>query len=583
MSSFVVSARKYRPVRFDEVVGQQHVSQTLKNALQTDHLAHAFLFCGPRGVGKTTSARILAKVLNCQDRTADYEPCNKCQSCVSFDGDANIYIRELDAASNNSVDHIRSLNEQARIPLDAGKSRVFIVDEVHMLSQAAFNAFLKTLEEPPERTVFILATTEKHKIIPTILSRCQIFDFKRIQPKDIITHLRGICEKEGIEAEEDALHIIGQKADGALRDALSIFDRITSSNGDKITYDGVIENLNVLDYDYYFRAVDFILTEDRGGIMLLFDEILRKGFDEDLFLNGMAAHLRDLLVCKDTETLKLLEVGERLRERYHQQAAISPPDLLLTLLNIANDCDLGFRLARNKRLHVEMSLLKMTAVKRAFRNEPTVIASNGPATAPAAAATTEKKSPEPTTTVTSEGPAGGELATPAGQKSELEAPDPQPAPQPTTPTAYASVDLSSMMAEIESEDNDGTAKTELPELDDVSLQRAWDNFISLNAGTTLAVNMKRAVASIVDGEIHVRIGSQRVMASFREDNSLIIKFRETFQRPDLVMLLKVDDSLKPVKSEVKRRLTAKDKFLAMRQKNPAIDSLRKRFDLRPEE
>ena len=590
MSNFVVSARKYRPVRFDEVVGQQHVSQTLKNALQTDHLAHAFLFCGPRGVGKTTSARILAKVLNCQDRTEDYEPCNKCNSCVSFDGDANIYIRELDAASNNSVDHIRSLNEQARIPLDAGKSRVFIVDEVHMLSQAAFNAFLKTLEEPPERTVFILATTEKHKIIPTILSRCQIFDFKRIQPKDIITHLQGICEQEGIEAEEDALHIIGQKADGALRDALSIFDRITSSNSDKITYDGVIENLNVLDYDYYFRAVDYILTEDRGGIMLLFDEILRKGFDEDLFLNGLAAHVRDLLVCKDPETLKLLEVGERLRERYHQQAAISPPDLLLTLLNIANDCDLGFRMARNKRLHVEMSLLKMAAVKRAFRNEPTVIAASASTPAPAAAPTPapEKKSPEPTTTtVTSEGPAGGELAAKAEQKPELEAPvaqTPALTQASSPPTAFPKMDIAAEMAQLEAaEASSETTVAELPELNDESLKRAWDNFMTINSGSTLAVNMKRAEANVHGEEVHVRIGSQRVMASFREDKSLIIKLRETFGRPDLVMLLKVDDSLKPVKSEVKRRLTAKDKFLAMREKNPAIDSLRKRFDLRPEE
>lgn len=588
MSSFVVSARKYRPVRFDEVVGQQHVSQTLKNALQTDHLAHAFLFCGPRGVGKTTSARILAKVLNCLDRTEDYEPCNKCQSCVSFDGDANIYIRELDAASNNSVDHIRSLNEQARIPLDQGKSRVFIVDEVHMLSQAAFNAFLKTLEEPPERTVFILATTEKHKIIPTILSRCQVFDFKRIQPKDIITHLQGICKQEGIKAEDDALHIIGQKADGALRDALSIFDRMTSANAEEITYESVIENLNVLDYDYYFRAVDFLLTEDRGGIMLLFDDILRKGFDEDLFLNGMAAHVRDLLVCKDKETLKLLEVGERLRERYHQQAAIAPTDMLLTLLNIANDCDLGFRLARNKRLHVEMALLKMAAVRRAFRNEPTVIASSDPSPAPAAAPPApEKKSPDRTTTVNSEGPAGGELAAPQEPAPPAEPKSPEPAPAATTPpaspTAFGTIDINNMMAEIESQESDATPTEDLPELTNEALKLAWDSFRRNKPGTTLAVNMKRSVGEFVGEEVHVRIGSQRVMASFREDNSLIVHLREVFKRPDLVMLLKVDKSLQPKKSEVKRRLTAKDKFLAMRQKNPAIDSLRKRFDLRPEE
>ncbi|MEM9261170.1 MAG: DNA polymerase III subunit gamma/tau, partial [Bacteroidota bacterium] len=385
MSNFVVSARKYRPVRFDEVVGQQHVSQTLKNALQTDHLAHAFLFCGPRGVGKTTSARILAKVLNCKNRTEDYEPCNTCASCVAFNNNASLNITELDAASNNSVDHIRSLTEQVRFQPQQGEFKVFIIDEVHMLSQAAFNAFLKTLEEPPPYAIFILATTEKHKIIPTILSRCQIFDFKRIQPKDIILHLQDICQQEGITADEDALHIVAQKADGALRDALSIFDRIVSFSGKTIEYDAVIENLNVLDYDYFFRAVDFILTEDRGGMLLLFDEVLRKGFDEDLFLNGLAAHVRDLLVCKDEATLKLLEVGERLRARYHEQAALSPADLLLTVLDVANDCDLGFRMARNKRLHVEMGLLKMTTIRRAFRNDPVTIAAPDPAPAAAPA------------------------------------------------------------------------------------------------------------------------------------------------------------------------------------------------------
>lgn len=586
MSNFVVSARKYRPVRFDEVVGQQHVSQTLKNALQNDHLAHAFLFCGPRGVGKTTSARILAKVLNCLDRTDDFEPCNQCQSCVSFDSDANIYIRELDAASNNSVDHIRALNEQARIPLDKGKSRVFIVDEVHMLSQSAFNAFLKTLEEPPERTVFILATTEKHKIIPTILSRCQVFDFKRIQPADIITHLQGICEQEGIEAEEDALHIIGQKADGALRDALSIFDRITSSTPKHITYEGVIENLNVLDYDYFFRAVDFVLTEDRGGMLLLFDEVLRKGFDEDLFLNGLAAHVRDLLVCKDPETLRLLEVGERLRERYHQQAAIAPPDMLLTLLSIANDCDLGFRMARNKRLHVEMSLLKMAAVRRAFRNEPRVIAlptNSAPAAAPASE-NTEKKTPDPTQSVTATGIEGGEVAGVQEDNPKLEAPAPAPEPTPPpAPKAFPTVDLGSMLAEVEEEEE--TAVTaELPPLTMETLQHAWDTFLRDQGGSTLALHLKMAAPGLDENEeVVVRVGSQRVTASLREDKTLIRYLRATFIRPGLIMRLQVDENLRPTREPVKKRLTAKDKFLRMREKNPAIDDLRKRFDLRPEE
>lgn len=595
MSSFVVSARKYRPVRFDEVVGQQHVSQTLKNALQTDHLAHAFLFCGPRGVGKTTSARILAKVLNCLDRTKDYEPCNECRSCVSFDSDSNIYIRELDAASNNSVDHIRALNEQARIPLDKGKSRVFIVDEVHMLSQSAFNAFLKTLEEPPERTVFILATTEKHKIIPTILSRCQVFDFRRIQPGDIVTHLRGICAREGIEAEEDALHIIGQKADGALRDALSIFDRITSSTPDKITYDGVIDNLNVLDYDYFFRAVDGILTEDRGGMLLLFDEVLRRGFDADLFLNGLAAHVRDLLVCKDTETLKLLEVGERLRERYHQQAAVAPPDLLLTVLDLANDCDLGFRMARNKRLHVEMSLLKMTAIRRAFRNEPRFIAPTthpapaAPPSTPPSGGSPEKKTPDPTQhvvlrskSVTATGAAGGEVAGVRENNPDPAAPQPTPTPDPAQPTAYQTVDLGSLLAEVEQEEQTA-ATTELPPLTQATLQHAWNTFLRDQGGSTLALHLKTATPGLNGDEVVVRTGSQRVVASLREDETLIQFLRTTFLRPDLVMILRVDEKLRPAREPVKKRLTAKDKFLRMRQKNPAIDDLRKRFDLRPEE
>ena len=608
MSNFVVSARKYRPTRFDEVVGQRHVSQTLKNALQTDHLAHAFLFCGPRGVGKTTSARILAKVLNCEARTKDFEPCNTCNSCVSFDGNANVYIRELDAASNNSVDHIRSLNEQARIPLDGDKYRVFIVDEVHMLSQAAFNAFLKTLEEPPRNTIFILATTEKHKIIPTILSRCQVFDFKRIQPKDIIVHLKEICAQEGITAEDDALHIVGQKADGALRDALSIFDRITSFAGKSITYDAVIENLNVLDYDYFFRAVDFVLTEDRAGMMLLFDEVMRKGFDADLFLNGLAAHVRDLLVCKDPATLKLLEVGDRLRARYHEQAGIAPADLLLTLLNLANDCDQGFRMARNKRLHVEMALLKMTAVRRAYRNEPTVVVAAPSPTAPGrgeapvsttpAPAAAQKKSPEPsaepvaeeapaetanydaTPTVASAGPAGGEVAS-DDQDPTQEAP--ATTPPPAAAAAYTPLSVEDMLAEEERKLAARDTPTELPPLTEETLKGAYDVFLRENAGSTLALQLKMAKPRLEGEEVIVTAGSQRVLAMLRENKSLVQHLRNAFQRPNLVLRHAVDEAMKPTERKVKKRLTARDKFLAMRQKNPAIDDLRKRFDLRPEE
>ena len=366
MSQFVVSARKYRPQRFDEVVGQEHVSKTLKNALQNDQLAHAFLFCGPRGVGKTTCARILAKVLNCENRTADFEACNTCNSCKAFNDNASFNINELDAASNNSVEHIRALIEQVRFQPQQGQYKIFIIDEVHMLSQQAFNAFLKTLEEPPAYAIFILATTEKHKIIPTILSRCQIFDFKRIQIPRIVTHLQHICKEEGIQADKEALHIIAQKADGALRDALSIFDRMSSFAGGTITYDSVIENLNVLDYDYYFKVVEAMVTEDLSRVLLIFDEIFKKGFDPDIFINGLAEHLRNLLVCKDTKTLQLLDLSDGLKKQYHTQAQQVPASFILTALNIATDCDINYKMARHKRLHVEMAIIKMTYIGRAI-------------------------------------------------------------------------------------------------------------------------------------------------------------------------------------------------------------------------
>ena len=392
--SYVVSARKYRPRRFEDVVGQAHVSQTLKKALQTDHLAHAFLFCGLRGVGKTTCARILAKVLNCQNSDETSEPCGVCDNCLASENNASFNIMELDAASNNSVEHIRTLVEQVRFQPQQGKYKVFIIDEVHMLSQSAFNAFLKTLEEPPSYAVFILATTEKHKIIPTILSRCQIFDFKRIEIKDTVAHLQNICDQEGITAEGDALHIIAQKADGALRDALSIFDRIVSSTGKRFGYEDVITNLNILDYDYYFRFTDALLAQDLSQVYLIFDEVQRNGFEGDHFINGLAEHLRNLLVCKDEATLRLREVSESLRGRYRQQAALSPASFLLTGLNLCNECDVNYKMARMKRLHVEMYLQKMCfvglAVQVAIGNVQ-VAASNGNQ-AQTAQAVLEKKS-----------------------------------------------------------------------------------------------------------------------------------------------------------------------------------------------
>lgn len=364
MEEFIVSARKYRPATFDSVVGQASITNTLKNAIKTHHLAQAFLFCGPRGVGKTTCARILAKTINCFNRTEAIEACNQCESCKSFNEGQSLNIYELDAASNNSVDDIRNLIEQVRFAPQLGSHKVYIIDEVHMLSQQAFNAFLKTLEEPPKHAIFILATTEKHKIIPTILSRCQIFDFNRIQINDIANHLKSIAEKEGITAETDALHIIAQKADGALRDALSIFDQIVSFSGNNITYDAVIQNLNILDYDYYFRVTDACLKNNIPQSLLIFDEVLNKGFDGHNFISGLAGHFRDLLVCKDSATVKLLEVGENIREKYAQQAGQSDVSFLLNGLEIINDTDIHYKASKNQRLSSELMLMQLCSVTK---------------------------------------------------------------------------------------------------------------------------------------------------------------------------------------------------------------------------
>jgi DNA polymerase-3 subunit gamma/tau len=359
MENFVVSARKYRPDTFQTVVAQASITNTLKNAIKSRQLAHSYLFCGPRGVGKTTCARIFAKTINCTNLSPEIEACNQCDSCVAFNTSRSFNIHELDAASNNSVDDIRSLTDQVRIPPQMGKYSVYIIDEVHMLSPSAFNAFLKTLEEPPKHAIFILATTEKHKIIPTILSRCQIFDFNRIGVADITGYLEFVAKSEGVQVEAEGLNVIAQKADGAMRDALSIFDQIVSFSGKTISYQDVIGNLNVLDYDYYFKIVNQFLKNDVPEVLLTFNDILNNGFDGHHFITGLSNHLRDLLVCKNAETVQLLEVGGEIKERYKMQAQATESGFLLEALQISNECDMQYKQSMNKRLLIELSLIRI--------------------------------------------------------------------------------------------------------------------------------------------------------------------------------------------------------------------------------
>lgn len=390
MDNYIVSARKYRPSTFRSVVGQKSLTTTLKNAIQSNKLAHAYLFCGPRGVGKTSCARIFAKTINCLNLTADGEACNECESCKAFNEQRSYNIHELDAASNNSVDDIRSLIDQVRIPPPIGKYKVFIIDEVHMLSSAAFNAFLKTLEEPPHHALFILATTEKHKVLPTILSRCQIYDFSRISIADMVEHLEYVSSCEGVTAEPEALNVIAQKADGGMRDALSIFDQVVSFTNGNITYQAVIDNLNVLDYEYYFRLTEAMISGNVRSAILILNDILSKGFDGQNIITGLASHFRDLLVCKDESTLILFEVGASIRERYKEMAKRCSDELLFKAIELANTCDLNYRASRNKRLLLELTLIQLCQLSNAGQPagdkkkgliEP--IASNGPGQAPA--------------------------------------------------------------------------------------------------------------------------------------------------------------------------------------------------------
>jgi DNA polymerase-3 subunit gamma/tau len=606
MSNFIVSARKYRPQRFEDVVGQQHVAGTLKNALATDHLAHAFLFTGPRGVGKTTCARILAKMLNCENPGKDFEACNECPSCKAFNDDASWNIFELDAASNNGVDHIRALVDQVRVPPQRGKFKVYIIDEVHMLSAGAFNAFLKTLEEPPAYAVFILATTEKHKIIPTILSRCQVFDFRRITPADMVLHLKGICVKEGIEAEEDALHIIAQKADGALRDALSIFDRITSYSGKKITYTDVIEHLNVLDYDYYFQITDALLAEDVPAVLNLFDQILRKGFEPDIFVIGLAEHLRNILVCKDEATLALLETGESLRERYRKQAALAPASFLLTALNLANDCDIHFKMARYKRLHVEMALIKMGYINRTVKA----------AQAASNAVSVEKKTLDvktsdagrptsdvgrQTSDVERQTPDAGRPTSDVGRPAlDVQRPPSQPNAQPLSQDQMSalatelqqglkkadklSLKLSSFEAAVEVDEAKKAGLESKLTLDTAAT--AWKAYAEGHESNLVRMAMTGARLSLQDKILTVLVRTSLDRNHVQAELMRVLdKMRHSLHDPALRIQVEIDESLAPDPKlqAPKRPLNNKEKLDLMKAGNPVIADFLQLLDLKLDE
>ena len=564
MENFVVSARKYRPQTFDTVVGQSSITQTLKNAIRSNQVAQAFLFCGPRGVGKTTCARILAKTINCENLSPNIEACDKCSSCVSFNENASFNIYELDGASNNSVDEIRNLVDKIRIPPQMGEYKVYIIDEVHMLSAAAFNAFLKTLEEPPPYAKFILATTEKHKIIPTILSRCQIFDFKRITVDDIVKHLQFVAGNENITADESALHIIAQKADGAMRDALSIFDQLVSFAGDNITYETVLENLNVLDYEYFFQITDQIFQGDLSSTLLTINDILDKGFDGQHFLIGFGEHLRNLLVSKDPITIKLLEAAPSIRDRYLMQAALCPAEFLLKALDVNNRCDLNYKVSNNKRLHVELALMQMCTLSGQAINEvaaPHPVKTAAPK--PPVSSKTEEVQPGSDTP---------KASAPAASNKE---------PRKFTGTI-------SIKESKETQAKDALPASELSEEEIssrpadvftiVQLEKAWDEF-----GSSLEKNSPPLFTAL---KKHRPILRENFLVEFCVDNK-VLEDKVAEVRNDLLLFLMTHlnnykitlQTIVPEHPVGTKPYTTREKFTRMAEKNPTLLDLREQLDL----
>jgi len=582
MENFIVSARKYRPQTFDTVVGQTHITSTLKNAIRSSHVAQAYLFCGPRGVGKTTCARILAKTINCFNKTKNIEACDECESCKSFNSGNALNIFELDAASNNSVEDIRNLINQVSFAPQIGSHKVYIIDEVHMLSQAAFNAFLKTLEEPPKHAIFILATTEKHKIIPTILSRCQIFDFNRIKIDDIVRHLAAISKKEKVKSEEEALHSIAQKVDGSMRDALSIFDQMVSLSEGTITYKTVIDNLSILDYDYYFNVTDSLLEKNTSTSLLIFNEILNKGFDGHHFINGLAEHLRNLLVCRDEVTLQLLEVSASVRDRYKTQSKKTEPDFLLRGLSILNKADVQYKASRNQRLLVELTLLQLCSLQGVTSQEKKNDILSPPSN--------DLRSQPPVVQAKKENISASPKI--ISEVMEEQAVYSKPAPVQTKATASAPAatgksPIKSMLS-ISAMTNGNASSLHKQKIntDEINvsheggnLEEAWTSFaeslkkknkINLS-GTLMARKPVLDDASLISFSVQNQVQEDEIEAI---KTDLLTFLRSALKIPSLQLKIIVD------KNDTERKpYTGEEKFQRLSEKNPALNKLRQQFNL----
>ena len=601
MEKFIVSARKYRPQLFNTVVGQSHITTTLKNAIKNDQLAHAFLFCGPRGVGKTTCARILAKTINCENKTKDGEACNKCQSCISFNEGTSMNIHELDAASNNSVDDIRTLVDQVRFAPQAGKYKVYIIDEVHMLSSSAFNAFLKTLEEPPPYAIFILATTEKHKILPTILSRCQIFDFKRITNNDTVEHLREICDKEDIKAEKAALQVIAQKSEGCMRDALSIMDKIVSFTNGELNYQNTLEHLNILDADYYFKLMDCMLKQDLAGAMLLYDDINKKGFEGDLVLNGFAEFIRNLLVCKDEKVAGLLEAVESFREKYISTAKNIAPSFLISALNIINEAEINYKAARNKRLHVELAIIKLCYLQQAIEltsdtggiSKKKIVESSlafrtaaikplkvedKKTTGPLSQTTVKKQSEAKLVIETSTVKEDGEnYKTKEPQTSPKESLGTNPKPHTTKLSA-----LDKIRKQVKGNGNNGNGNEIVTPLDIESLQTAWNEYVKKlkSEKNPAGTNFEMAELKVQDDNSFIAIVTNNIQLRFIEQGGQKASqfLREKLQN-NLLQFFIVMEENKEEKIPVGTPLTSREQFLKMTERYPLVKELKDRLRL----